>query len=353
MMVKQTIRLGRIAFGLVLTLMPNIYSTIICRNVFATAEKIIPKTGSWQNCTSLSENQRIQRRTEKHPDSSFTTISCEKVHYRIPKILRTTSSDVVIGILSAAAGDGPTRRKSIRSTWGYRKEYVFFIVAGSWKDIAEEYQEHMDLLWIDKEEIYVTETSVLTLKTETFFSVMYSLVMQNNENDSGPSYLFKTDDDSYVNIKKLHKALLDETRERISSLDYWGKCNSGGWKPHRNQEIEWQKKWYISYETYPEKEYPPFCQGAGFALSRKFLDCAIGQGHVARVRYMPNEDVAIGLLAERCGIQNTDDDRVWIRFKGDTLTMENKIIQHYVKSEDHMRLHHRSATGARGPEIPR
>lgn len=352
MIVKQIMRLVSIAFSLVFNLMPNIIFTISCNNALVTAKQEMPKTGSWQNCTTVPENQ-MMRTTDNNPDSSFTTISCEKVHYRIPKSSLITSADVIIGVLSAAAGDGPTRRKSIRSTWGYRKEYVFFIVAGPWKDIVDEYQKYGDLLWIDKEEIYVTETSVLTLKTETFLSVMYSILMQSNETDSAPSYLLKTDDDSYVNTKKMHKALLDENLEGIKSLDYWGKCNSGGWKPHRNQEIEWQKKWYISYETYPESEYPPYCQGAGFALSRKLLDCAIGQGHAAKVRYMPNEDVAIGLLAERCRIKNTDDDRIWIRYDGDTLTMKNKIIQHYVKTENHMRIHHRSATGARGPELPK
>jgi len=168
MIVKQIIRLSSIAFSLIFTLMPKLFFTLSCNSALVTAKQEMPKTGSWQNCTSVPENQMI-RTAEKHPDSSFTTVSCIKVHYRIPKRSIITSADVIIGVLSAAAGDGPTRRKSIRSTWGYRKEYVFFIVAGPWKDIAEEYQEHGDLLWIDKEEIYVTETSVLTLKTEAFF----------------------------------------------------------------------------------------------------------------------------------------------------------------------------------------
>ena len=43
-------------------------------------------------------------------------------------------------------------------------------------------------------------------------------------------------------------------------------------------------------------------------MSKKFLDCAIGGNHIAQVRYQPNEDVAIGLLAERCNIEPIHDD---------------------------------------------
>lgn len=153
-------------------------------------------------------------------------------------------------------------------------------------------------------------------------------------------------------MRELEKALVHSKTED-ERIDYWGKCHYEAWKPHRNQEIPWQKKWFISFETYPEPEYPPYCQGAGIAVSRHFLECAIAQGHVANVRYMPNEDVAVGMLAERCGISPVNDDRVWIRWhEEDGVTMEGKIIQHYVQSEETMRLHHKSATGVMGPILP-
>ncbi len=103
--------------------------------------------------------------------------------------------------------------------------------------------------------------------------------------------------------------------------------------------------------VYPEPEYPPFCQGAGIAMSKKFLDCAVGSGHISQIRYQPNEDVAIGLLAERCGVEPIHDDRVLIRYDDEELTMHKKIVQHYVKSEEAMRLHHKCVTGVRGPRI--
>ena len=53
---------------------------------------------------------------------------------------------------------------------------------------------------------------------------------------------------------------------------------------------------------YPEPYYPRYCQGAGFALSWKFVHCAASTNeHIAKARFMPFEDVAVGILAERCG----------------------------------------------------
>ena len=110
----------------------------------------------------------------------------------------------------------------------------------------------------------------------------------------------------------------------------------------------------IQFLAYPEPEYPPFCQGAGIAMSKHFLDCAVGMGHISDIRYQPNEDVAIGLLAERCSIDPVHDDRVLIRYeKGDDeeITMHKKVIQHYVKTEEDMREHHKCVTGVLGPRI--
>lgn len=158
-------------------------------------------------------------------------------------------------------------------------------------------------------------------------------------------YLFKTDDDSYVALNKLYHTLF--AGNQGAGPEYWGKCKAGA-KPHRNQVIKWQKKWYIPYEVYPFERYPTYAMGAGYALSRGFLSCALGDGHAARVRYMPNEDVAVGMLAERCGVGCANDDQVWIRYNraSDGMNMDRRIIQHYVKSGEEMRAFHDSVAAA-------
>lgn len=61
---------------------------------------------------------------------------------------------------------------------------------------------------------------------------------------------------------------------------------------------------------------------------------------------MPNEDVAVGMLAERCDIEASSDERVWIRYdeEEDGINMDERVIQHYVKTEEEMNLFHKSVT---------
>ena len=78
------------------------------------------------------------------------------------------------------------------STWAYWKQNVFFIVAWPWDDIKHEYYRFGDLFWINKDEVYITESSVLTFKMESFLAViMYNTFMKGG--DSSVSYLFKAD----------------------------------------------------------------------------------------------------------------------------------------------------------------
>jgi len=312
-------------------------------------ENIGNKTGSWASCSSPRKSFEREYKPNtswgKHRDSAYTIISCTRIHYRVPNYslhaVQSSEQRLAIGVLSGASGEGPSRRKSIRSTWASGRSNVLFVVAGPWSQIEEEYETHGDLLWLDMNEIYTTEISHLTFKTESFFSILFERVMSKSESIQ---YLFKTDDDSYVALDKLSNVLFKQDWGD-AGLDYWGKCKEGG-KPHRNQVVSWKKKWYTPYEVYPESEYPPYCMGAGYALSRKFLDCAFGNDHAARTRYMPNEDVAIGMLAERCNVKCTNDDRVRIRYDiaHDGMHMDRRVIQHYVKSEEEMRTFHSSVT---------
>ena len=277
--------------------------------------------------------------------------------------------DIVVGVLSSAGGKGPSLRQAIRETWasssheggknsgGGTEESVFFLVAGPWDDVKDEYEEHKDLLWIDEEEVYDGEKSVLTFKTLSFASIVHNL----SEELSLPyKFAFKTDDDSYIHMGNLHKLLIEESHD--PEYDYWGWCQRKQFYPLRDEE----NKWAISYETYPETSFPRYCQGAGFALSRRFLECAGGEGqHIAKARFMPFEDVAMGLIAQRCEVTPTmvEDERMIHMYRTDTSEernrvnlgkpkidesklpppdMEGRIIQHRIHNERDMKLHHES-----------
>ena len=107
------------------------------------------------------------------------------------------------------------------------------------------------------------------------------------------------------------------------------------------------------------------CQGAGFGLSRSLLDCAVDEDHIADFRYMPFEDVSIGIIAERCGFKptmiagikvfraDTPKERLCVKegipmkecYKDDSdwppaIKMDSRIVQHRVETRDDMNYLH-------------
>ena len=240
-----------------------------------------------------------------------------------------------------SAAETKDRRDSIRNTWAIGHS-VFFIVAGPWEDIEEEYDEYEDLIWVDQGEIYTSTSGGLTFKSYVFLGAMYDKVREANPH---VEYFFKTDDDVYVDMVELTKALGSETNDG-EPLDYWGTCFDE-LIPQRGPG-----KWFVSYKTYPFAYFPPYCIGLGYAISERFLDCAVRDGHLEKVRFIPNEDTAVGMLAERCNMEfpdrNSGDKRNHLTWDEEKpLTMNGKIIQHNVKRPEHMLGFHNAAEDGR------
>lgn len=223
-----------------------------------------------------------------HVDSHVATISCVPTHYRIPSLSTNDIKDtMVFGILSL----NRSRRDVIRDTWGDGKR-IFFLVAGNWGDIEDEYNEFGDMIWTDMLDRYRIDEfdprhGALTTKTSIFLYAMHTHVLKENPDIK---YIFKTDDDSYVD-----KIQLEREIGGMGEVNYWGNCREG-LTPIRDEN----NRWYASFRSYPYTTFPPYCQGSGYVMSTKFLDCAVGEGNIETMPYNVNEDVFAGLLAERC-----------------------------------------------------
>jgi len=309
-------------------------------------------TGSLRNCTGVSSRSKNADR-RAHTDDGTIVISCNEIIYRAPKKSFQNTGDIIIGVLSSANSTGPERRRYIRETWGYEFNGLFFLVAGPWDSIENEYTFYQDMIWIDEDEVYQGETSVLTYKTVSFFAIAHKL--SPKVGDGGFVHAIKTDDDSYVNIEAINMLLHGEEAHR---LFYWGHCPQYKVAPLRDNKL----KWALSYKLYPEPMFPLYCQGAGFGLSRKLLECAVDKHHVSKFRYNPFEDVSIGILVERCGHTptmvagvkvfraDTQEERDRVKLNGKTAdrnwqptaNMKGKLIQHRVETREDMINHHYS-----------
>ena len=249
-----------------------------------------------------------------HPSSymdEHATLFGVDVHYRLPHV---HWNDYVYGVLSGGT-DGVARRQTLRDTWcsGVR---CLFVVAGGYADVQSESEAHNDILWLDREETYFAEESVLPFKTGVFYDAMVKHAPM---------------------IKAVFKAVVftDTSTTELEAVlaqgfEYWGYVHRQA-KPIRTLSGP-SGKWYVSEKLYPRATYPLYASGAGYALSRAFLTCA--QTKVKTLAFMPREDVMTGLLAEECNVTPTHSDLV--DYKGGK--GEGKLVRHRVSREDMMQL---------------
>jgi hypothetical protein len=110
-------------------------------------------------------------------------------------------------------------------------------------------------------------------------------------------YLFKTDDDVYINVTRI-KQELSNTDERMM-IDYYGLALKDT-KPIRRV----RNKFYISKRDYPDEYFPIYAPGFGYALSNSFCACSVQEFPL--LSFIPWEDVSVGLLAKNCNVSLTN-----------------------------------------------
>jgi hypothetical protein len=216
-------------------------------------------------------------------------------------------------------------RNSIRETWASNlaSGSIFFFVGGPWEDIAIEYERKRDVVWMDMVENYYR----LTYKTGAIIKVLHTHM------PSSFKYLFKTDTDTFLNTHELNLDLF-HSRSR-QGTDYYG-YRTGNFRKKFLAIPKGAPPELMG--EYPEEFVPHYYAGMGFALSRRFVDCA--QRHLSHIRFYWAEDLVTGLLAERCGFRckNTPQRWRWMPKRRVSFNMTGSILAHKVKDPETMRL---------------
>ena len=244
-------------------------------------------TGSFDNCsTAIVEEKPFH---QGFHDGSVT-LSCRRFHYKAPadELAALSGSYLIIGVISTSDN---SRRWAIRQTWKQLAPFsVFFVLSGDFDKIKEEYELYKDIVWLDKEE----NDSDLTYKTQLLFHVIHSHTYEFN-------FLLKTNDDCFVNVTKF-----EENPEVYSYADYWGHCKPNTTisvtRPSEAHMLGYDPKFELVMEEYSYSLH--YCFGAGVLLSNDFVKCAVNE--IASIRYFEFDNVATGMLAERCHIEPVD-----------------------------------------------
>lgn len=265
-----------------------------------------------------SEPSFLQPRNDLPPSSgnvdlSFGTFSLtvhnQSFDYRYSsKLVRLSRGDlnlepkptIVFGILSAP--NNFAARQAIRATWG-KGEALFFVLGGEYSsEINLELQTFHDMVFLDAPEDY---RSGLTRKTMLIIHVYHYLYNAHCKDEDWTTksncydYLFKADDDSYVNTTQLRLELSSKDPKTLEPIAFYGEP-SVKTEPERNIS----SRFYISQEEYSGKFYPTYAFGMGYALSSPLAACASRQMQKVR-KQLPWEDVAIGGLVKKCGFKLT------------------------------------------------
>jgi len=115
---------------------------------------------------------------------------------------------MIVGVLSQT--NNFNERHAIRGTWAAESQHrVFFIVAGPWEAIEDEFIEYGDILWLNMEEYSPLATSRVQL-------LPYAV----HKHVSIYDYIIKINDDSYIRLDDVQRHLAD------SKPGFWGNCHN-------------------------------------------------------------------------------------------------------------------------------
>ncbi|OMO55011.1 hypothetical protein COLO4_36233 [Corchorus olitorius] len=101
-------------------------------------------------------------------------------------------------------------------------------------------------------------------------------------------YIMKCDDDTFVRVD----AVIKEARKVGDKSLYIGNMNYYH-KPLRNG------KWAVTYEEWPEEEYPPYANGPGYIVSTDIAQFIVAEFEKHKLRLFKMEDVSMGMWVEK------------------------------------------------------
>lgn len=208
----------------------------------------------------------------------------------------TGNSTIKVIVLISTIHQNTEKRKAIRETWmspysGNRGPVRYMFLLGMISDKAlqvtleTESASYRDIL----QEDFVDSYNNLTLKTMMAFR-WASTFCQKAE------FVMKTDDDMFVNINGLLRAV-NQHRD-VLQRSVGGFCVLSA-NPIRDKG----SKWYASETMYPHRKYPGYCSGTGYVTSM-----SVTQRVFEISKHLPFfhlEDIFVGLCINKLGFTFT------------------------------------------------
>lgn len=200
--------------------------------------------------------------------------------------LPNDQAELFIGVLSA--GNHFAERMAVRKTW-MQHELIrsskivarFFVALNGRKeinvDLKKEAEYFGDIVIVP----YMDNYELVVLKTVA--------ICEYGVRTVDAKYIMKCDDDTFVRVDAMIK---EAKKVRGDGSLYIGNINYYH-KPLRNG------KWAVTYEEWPEEEYPPYANGPGYIISSDVADFIVAEFESHKLRLFKMEDVSMGMWVEK------------------------------------------------------
>ncbi|KAK9669333.1 hypothetical protein RND81_13G123900 [Saponaria officinalis] len=190
--------------------------------------------------------------------------------------------ELFIGILSA--GNHFAERMAVRKSWMQHKLIKsstvvarFFVALHSRNEVNVELKKEAEFFGDIVVVPYMDNYDLVVVKTVA--------ICEYGVRTVAAKYVMKCDDDTFVRVD----AILREANKVPESKSlYVGNINYYH-KPLRHG------KWAVTYEEWPEEDYPPYANGPGYILSSDIAHFIVSEFEKHKLRLFKMEDVSMGM----------------------------------------------------------
>ncbi|KAK1422326.1 hypothetical protein QVD17_25362 [Tagetes erecta] len=194
--------------------------------------------------------------------------------------------DMFVGVLSA--GNHFAERMAVRKSWmqhnlikSSRVVARFFVALHARKEVNIELKKESDFFGDIVIVPYMDNYDLVVLKTVA--------ICEYGVRTAAAKYIMKCDDDTFVRVD----AVLNEASKigdgkslYVGNINYYHKPLRYG-------------KWSVTYEEWPEEDYPPYANGPGYILSSDVADFIAREFEKHKLKLFKMEDVSMGMWVEQ------------------------------------------------------
>ncbi|MCO5567791.1 hypothetical protein L7F22_021487 [Adiantum nelumboides] len=207
--------------------------------------------------------------------------------WKAPK-LHNQPLSLFIGVLSSS--NHFAERMAIRSTW-FQDQRIqsaevvarFFVALHRDREIN---------IQMKKEAEYYGDMVILPFMDEYDLVVLKTLaICAYGVRNVTTKYIMKCDDDTFIRVDAVLDELNKKVNKQAESL-YMGNMNMF----HRPLRMG---KWAVTFEEWPDEEYPTYANGPGYIISRKIASFILAQNRKKALELFKMEDVSMGLWVKQ------------------------------------------------------